>query len=234
MDQVIARTLEQAKHRRLAECKTEIRALSHKALQTFHRIGSLLKEVCDEELWKIDGSTSFVEWAEAEIGYQKTFTYNLVKLARQFKSLDVEHGKLRVNGALEIAQIIEAVPVEHQEELKEKTIARIAEAPQVVDRHQARQIAERVAQELGIPVGERLIRAAPPISDDLIELACRVPTKPEAVFLDPRTGRTLKRAPRDQDGNSILDGMIVRIDLGPDRHLNVEISRRLRAWIARS
>ena len=56
---------------RLASVKKRLGALNGTAAKALWEYGSLFREVRDHELWKDDGSESFADWLEVEMGYSR-------------------------------------------------------------------------------------------------------------------------------------------------------------------
>jgi len=243
MDEALTSLAEDAKRRRLDECKAQIRSLSNNSARGFFEIGCHLKEVKERQLWRLDENAppSFAEWAAREFGWKDAFQGQLIRLAKNYSEADFASGKLLMRGAIEIERVTESIPKRAKEQVRKETIKRIAAAPEPkVTSKQARAAAVAVAEELGLPIKKRgtkqvtFLRAAPPIDTDSIHVAEAIPRDLIVSFVHPGTGHVVKRIPTNADGSLALEGLILRVELGPSYHANIELCRKLRGYIARS
>lgn len=60
----------------------ELEAVIDDGLPTFIKVGQALAEIRDEELWMLDGSTSFADYAGRRFGFGQSYAYRVAASAR--------------------------------------------------------------------------------------------------------------------------------------------------------
>lgn len=91
------------------QVRREIRALTKTIDATYRRLGALLKEVRDKELWKEYGYASFEEFCEKEIGYRDRKVRYLIATVEGFERAGVteeEAAELDASRAQTIAPVL--------------------------------------------------------------------------------------------------------------------------------
>lgn len=88
--------------KKLDEIVKEIQVCKAGALRDFLRIGQLLSQVRDGNLWEMTDAKTFAEWADREVGFKKTTSYAAIGVYETWSStiganqelLAVDHSRL--------------------------------------------------------------------------------------------------------------------------------------------
>lgn len=88
--------------KKLDEIVKEIQVCKAGALRDFLRIGQLLSQVRDGNLWEMTDAKTFAEWADREVGFKKTTSYAAIGVYETWAStigankelLAVDHSRL--------------------------------------------------------------------------------------------------------------------------------------------
>lgn len=245
----------ESRREQLANCKAEILRLTRQTLTSAHKLGVVLTEVRDNNLWENDDTTAadFYEWAREEFGYSDSAARNFIMLAAKYTEdqLASSH-RLQLTSVLEVEKTVRQLPEGKRDEARQAALDKLSQPapaqPPKASADEARKAAQDAVDEVGEVVGSKGKREQidvtpvdkppviiPPTAGEVVAIDAAMPVNFEPAIWDPSKGKVVKRMPRSSDGSVNLDGLHITIDMPESgKMLIVEVGKKLRGWVADS
>lgn len=103
--------------KKLDEIVKEIQVCKAGALRDFLRIGQLLSQVRDGNLWEITGVKTFVEWSDREVGLRRSQAYACIGVFETWASTINANPELL---SIEHSRLIKLLPITNNQEQAEE------------------------------------------------------------------------------------------------------------------